>query len=96
MRTLSPSGAFVASLVAASLLPSVRLARAADVNADPSTYEATLTVTGPSTEPPTTVFQASPDGCCDVVEITNSSYLAIENLYVDAMHVDSAFGISAK
>lgn len=133
MRALSPSSAFVASLVAASLLPSVRLARAADVNADPSNYKAALatlkpgdtlhlaagtyapmgstplplsnlnwtasqwiTVTGPSADPPTAVFQASPDGCCDVVEITNSSYLAIENLYVDGMHVDGAFGISAK
>ncbi|HEX8793079.1 MAG TPA: MYXO-CTERM sorting domain-containing protein [Polyangiaceae bacterium] len=133
MRALTPSGAFVASLVAAWLLPSVHVARAADVNADPSNYTTALatlkpgdtlhlaagkyapmgstplplsnlngtssqwiTVTGPPADPPTAVFQASPDGCCNVVEITNSSYLAIENLYIDGMHVAGAFGISAK
>jgi hypothetical protein len=55
-----------------------------------------ITVTGPPVDPPTAVFRASPDGCCDVVEITNSSYLAIESLYIDGNHVNSAFGISAK
>ncbi|HEY6458818.1 MAG TPA: hypothetical protein VIY73_01670, partial [Polyangiaceae bacterium] len=55
-----------------------------------------ITVTGPATTPPTAVFDASPDGCCNVVEITNSSYLAIENLTVDGNHVNGAFGISAK
>lgn len=54
-----------------------------------------ITVTGPAADPPTAVFEASPDGCCNVVEITNSSYLAIENLYIDGMHVPGAFGISA-
>lgn len=55
-----------------------------------------ITITGPATDPPTAVFQASSDGCCNVVEITNSSYVAIENLYIDGMHVSGAFGISAK
>lgn len=133
MRPLTPPGAFVASLVAAWLLPSVQVARAADVNADPSNYTTALatlkpgdtlhlaagtyapmgstplplsnlngtssqwiTVTGPPTDPPTAVFHASPDGCCNVVEITNSSYLAIENLDLDGMHVAGSFGISAK
>jgi hypothetical protein len=124
----------VAAALAASIVGShATLARAADVNADPSNYTqmlATLepgdtlhlaagtyaptgstplplsnlkgtasqwiTVTGPAAEPPTAVFRASPDGCCDIVEITNSSYLAIENLYIDGNHVSGAFGISAK
>src|SRR4029077_3950087 len=47
-------------------------------------------------DPPTAVFQASPDGCCNIVEITNSSYVAIENLYLEGMHVAGSFGISAK
>ena len=63
------------------------------LNGTPSQW---ITVTGPAVDPPTAVFQASPDGCCDVVEITNSSYLAIESLYVDGGHVNGAFGISAK
>ncbi|HEY3821862.1 MAG TPA: hypothetical protein VGL81_32070 [Polyangiaceae bacterium] len=129
---LTPSRALVAVPLAASLLLPTRLARAADVNADPSNYtsllptlkpgdtlhlaagtyaptgstplplsnldgtaSAWITVTGPATNPPTAIFQASPDGCCNVVEITNSSYLALENVYVDGMHVSGAFGISA-
>lgn len=133
MRALTPRGAFAASLMAAWLLPPVQLARAADINADPSNYTTALstlkpgdtlhlaagkyapmgstplplsnlngtasqwiTVTGPPADPPTAVFQASPDGCCNVVEITNSSYLAIEDLYIDGMHVAGSFGISAK
>jgi MYXO-CTERM domain-containing protein len=55
-----------------------------------------ITVTGPPAFPPTAVFRASPDGCCNIVEITNSSYLAIENLYVDGNHISGEFGISAK
>ncbi len=42
------------------------------------------------------MFQASPDGCCNIVEISNSSYVAIECLYLDGMHVAGSFGISAK
>jgi hypothetical protein len=129
---LTPSRGFVAVLLAASLLLPTSLARAADLDADPSNYtsvmatlkpgdtlhlaagtyaptgstplplsnlngtsSAWITVTGPATNPPTAVFQASPDGCCNVVEITNSSYLALEDVYVDGMHVSGAFGISA-
>jgi hypothetical protein len=55
-----------------------------------------ITITGPTADPPTAVIQASADGCCDVVEIVNSSYVALENLKVDGNHVNSAFGISAK
>ncbi len=54
-----------------------------------------ITVTGPAADPPTAVFRASPDGCCNIVDITSSSYLAIENLDVDGNHVNGAFGISA-
>jgi hypothetical protein len=62
------------------------------LNGRPSQW---ITVTGPAADPPTAVFVASPDGCCNVVEITDSSYLAIDNLYIDGNHVNSAFGISA-
>jgi hypothetical protein len=126
-------GSFVAWLLAAWLTPAAQLARAADINADPSNYATAvamlkagdtlhlaagtyaptgstplplsnlqgtasqwITITGPATNPPTAVFQASPDGCCNIVELTNSSYLAIENLYLDGMHVAGSFGISAK
>ena len=54
-----------------------------------------ITVSGPAVDPPTAVIQASPSGCCNVVDITNSSFLAIENLLIDGNHVPSAFGISA-
>ncbi|HEY1690992.1 MAG TPA: hypothetical protein VGG39_02455 [Polyangiaceae bacterium] len=101
---LTPSRGFVAVLLAASLLLPTSLARAADLDADPSNYtsvmatlkpgdtlhlaagtyaptgstplplsnlngtsSAWITVTGPATKPPTAVFQASPDGCCNVV-----------------------------
>jgi hypothetical protein len=52
-----------------------------------------ITVTGPSSGPPA-VFVA--DACCNTVEITQSSYLAIENLTVDGQHISGAFGLSAK
>jgi MYXO-CTERM domain-containing protein len=55
-----------------------------------------ITITGPAADPPTAVIQASPDGCCDVVELTNSSFVALVNLKVDGNHVNSAFGVSAK
>ncbi len=55
-----------------------------------------ITVTGPAASPPTAVIDAGTDGCCNIVEITNSSFLAVENLLIDGHHVDGAFGISAK
>ena len=64
-----------------------------NLNGTPSQW---ITVTGPAADPPTAIIQASPDGCCNIVEITRSSYLAVEHLLIDGNHVDSAFGISAK
>jgi hypothetical protein len=52
-----------------------------------------IIVTGPDTDPPTAIVQGPSDGCCDVVEITDSSYLAIEDLQIDGNHVPSAFGV---
>ena len=103
-------------------------AAAADINADPSTYNSLLpsltpgdtlhlaaghypllsisnmngapsawiTITGAPGDPPPTIVDADPGPCCNTVEITNSSYVAIENLTIDGHAIDGAFGISAK
>src|SRR5579859_6796754 len=42
-----------------------------------------ITITGPAVDPPTAVIVASPDGCCNVVELTDSSFVALVNLKVD-------------
>jgi hypothetical protein len=57
--------------------------------------DAWITITGPQTGEPA-VFLADPGPCCNTVEITDSSYLAIENLTIDGNGVGGAFGVSAK
>ena len=41
------------------------------------------------------VVDADPGPCCNTIEISGSSYVAIENLLVDGHDVDGAFGVSA-
>ena len=52
-----------------------------------------IVITGPSSGSPA-VIQNVPG--TNTVEIVNSSFLAIENLTIDSLGVDGAFGISAK
>jgi MYXO-CTERM domain-containing protein len=52
-----------------------------------------ITITGPTSGPPA-VFLGN--GCCNTVEITDSSYLAIQNITVDGQGIDGVFGVSAK
>jgi MYXO-CTERM domain-containing protein len=59
------------------------------------TSTAWITITGPDSGPPA-IIDADPGPCCNTVEITDSSYVAIENLTIDGKNVDGAFGISAK
>lgn len=52
-----------------------------------------ITITGP-TSGPAAVFLGN--GCCNTVEITDSSYVAIQNITVDGQGIDGVFGVSAK
>ena len=54
-----------------------------------------ITIAGPETGDPA-VFLADPGPCCNTIEITNSSYVAIQYLTVDAQGVEGASGVSAK
>ncbi|MFO0587655.1 MAG: right-handed parallel beta-helix repeat-containing protein [Polyangiaceae bacterium] len=36
------------------------------------------------------------DGCCNTVEIVNSSYVTVRNIQVDGKGIDGVFGVSAK
>ncbi len=54
-----------------------------------------ITITGPESGDPA-VFVADPGPCCNTIEITNSSYVAIQHITVDGNHVSGAFGLSAK
>ncbi|MBI5532183.1 MAG: right-handed parallel beta-helix repeat-containing protein [Deltaproteobacteria bacterium] len=54
-----------------------------------------ITITGPQSGPPA-IIEPKSSGCCNNVEITNSSYVAIRNLTVDSKGMDGIFGISAK
>lgn len=54
-----------------------------------------ITIRGP-TSGPAAVFVADPGPCCNTVEISGSSYVALEHVTIDGAHVDGAFGISAK
>src|ERR1041385_8362526 len=58
------------------------------------TAGAWITITGPESGAPAT-FHADPGPCCNTVEITDSSYVALENVTIDGGHIDGAFGISA-
>jgi Right handed beta helix region len=53
-----------------------------------------ITITGPAVDPPTAIIQAPASGCCNVVEIKNSSFLAVVSLQIDGNHVPGAFGVS--
>ena len=55
-----------------------------------------ITITGPAVYPRTAIVDADSGPCCNTVEITSSSYVALENLTIDGHDVDGAFGISAK
>jgi len=52
-----------------------------------------FTITGP-TSGPAAIFEGNP--CCNTVELTNSSFVAIENITVDGKGIDGVFGVSAK
>jgi hypothetical protein len=52
-----------------------------------------ITIAGPSGEPPA-VIEGKPGH--NTVEITNCSYLSIENLVIDSRRIPGAFGISAR
>ncbi len=54
-----------------------------------------ITITGPQDGPPAVIVgSAQPGG--NIVEILNSSYVAIENLRIDSLGIPGVFGISAK
>jgi hypothetical protein len=61
-------------------------------NGDPTQW---ITITGPESGA-AAVIQADLGPCCNTVEITNSSYVALRNLTIDGRNVDGAFGVSAK
>jgi hypothetical protein len=52
-----------------------------------------IVITGPSSGPPAVIEGA---GCCNTVEILNSSFVSIENLTVDSKGIEGTFGVSAK
>jgi MYXO-CTERM domain-containing protein len=53
-----------------------------------------ITITGPASGSPATV-EADAVPCCNTIEITGSSFVAIEHLTIDGKNVDGAFGLSA-
>lgn len=55
-----------------------------------------ITLSGPPGSPPTAVVDADPSASFNTIEITGSSYVAVENLLVDGHDIDGAFGVSAK
>jgi MYXO-CTERM domain-containing protein len=57
--------------------------------------DAWIVIRGPASGEPA-VFTADPGPCCNTVEISDSSYVAIENITIDGGGVDGAFGVSAK
>src|SRR5579862_6525184 len=61
-----------------------------DVNGTPDAW---ITITGPKSGPPAVIFGVLHN---NTVEITNCSYLAIENLRIDSRGIPGAFGISAR
>jgi hypothetical protein len=52
-----------------------------------------ITIVGPSSGPPA-VFEG--DACCNTVEITQSSYVALRSITVDGKGIPGVFGVSAK
>lgn len=55
--------------------------------------QAWITITGPDSGPPA-IFTGN--ACCNTVELTNSSYVAVRSITVDALHIPGVFGLSAK
>jgi len=122
----APRSAF-ALLAAALLSGTAPRARAADVDASPTTFksllgslkpgdimrlaagkyphftidglrgtpDAWITIAGPPSGD-AAVVEADPGPCCNTIEITNSSHVAVVGLTVDGLNVDGAFGVSAK
>jgi hypothetical protein len=60
------------------------------LNGAPSAW---ITITGPNSGSPAII--AATSGCCNTVEISNSSYVAIQNLTIDSKGIRDVFGISA-
>src|SRR5262249_1480123 len=58
------------------------------------TSDAWITITGPASGPPATI-EADPGPCCNTIEVTGSSFVAIEHLTIDGKNVDGAFGLNA-
>ena len=54
-----------------------------------------ITITGPPSGP-AAIIQAPTSGCCNDVEITQSSYLVLAHLTIDSAGGDGIFGLSAK
>jgi hypothetical protein len=52
-----------------------------------------ITIRGPASGPGA-IFEGN--GCCNTIELVNSSFVAIENVTVDGKGIDGVFGVSAK
>ncbi|MBK8253351.1 MAG: right-handed parallel beta-helix repeat-containing protein [Polyangiaceae bacterium] len=63
-----------------------------NINALNGTEEAPIVIVGPSDH--SAVFEGN--GCCNTVEIVNSSYVAVRSIKVDGKNIDGVFGVSAK
>lgn len=57
------------------------------------TNAAWISIVGPSSAPEA-IFEGN--GCCNTVELVDSSYVAIEHLRIDGKGIDGVFGVSAK
>src|ERR1700690_1513466 len=57
------------------------------------TSTAWITIT--SDVPQAAIIDADSGPCCNTVEITGSSFVAIQNLLIDGHDIDGAFGVSA-
>lgn len=68
------------------------LLNVSDLNGDADHW---ITIRGPATGD-AAIFTADPGPCCNTVEIRDSSYVAIQNLVIEGLNTNGAFGISAK
>ena len=64
------------------------------INGLNGTPQAWITITGPTSGPPVIIYASS--ACCNVIEILNSSFVALENLQIDSRGIAGIFGVSAK
>jgi hypothetical protein len=63
------------------------------INGEPDAW---ITITGPPSGPPAVIQAAIHETIrADVIDINNSSYVAIENLRIDSRGIEGAFGIAA-